>query len=149
MKVTIRLCELEDISQMLPLIAQLGYPATQVVLEKRFKNFISFEGYGVALACCNDLIVGWVAWSKSVLFITDTTRIHIEALVIDQHHRGQGIGEKLMRFVEKIAMRYGPTIIDLTSGKRRAQDRTHDFYKKIGYHNEGDIEKVYLRKTID
>ena len=149
MEIKIRLCELQDIPHMLPLIEQLGYPTTQAVLEKRFKHFMSFEGYGVAVACYHDVMVGWVAWSKSVLFITDTTRIHIEALVIDQRYRGQGIGEKLMSFVEQLAVHYGPTIIDLTSGKKRAQNRTHDFYKKIGYHNEGDVEKVYLRKTID
>ena len=31
---------------------------------------------------------------------------------------------------------------------RRAQDGTHDFYKRIGYKNEGHMAKLYLRKEL-
>ncbi len=53
-----------------------------------------------------------------------------------------------MAFVEKIAKKYSPVIIDLTSGLRRAKDGSHEFYKSIGYQNEGHMAKLYLRKEI-
>ena len=39
-------------------------------------------------------------------------------------------------------------IIDLTSGLRREKDGTHEFYKNLGYQNEGFMAKLYLRKEI-
>ena len=53
-----------------------------------------------------------------------------------------------MKFVEDIAQQDSPAIIDLTSGLRRAQDGTHEFYKRIGYQNEGPMAKLYLRKEL-
>lgn len=138
----------DDIQNILPLLAQLGYPISPEELEKRFKTFINLDGYGVAVACCNSQIVGLVAWSKSKLFVSDKTRIHIEALVIDKHCQRQGIGKKLMMFVEEFALAFSPVIIDLTSGLRRSRSGAHEFYKSLGYHNEGFMTKLYLRKEI-
>jgi len=53
-----------------------------------------------------------------------------------------------MKFVEDIAQQDSPAIIDLTSGLRRAQGGTHEFYKRIGYQNEGPMAKLYLRKEL-
>jgi len=53
-----------------------------------------------------------------------------------------------MAFVEGIAQQHSPAIIDLTSGLRRVQDGTHEFYKRIGYKNEGPMAKFYLRKEL-
>lgn len=147
--ITIRRAESCDVSDLLPLIDQLGYPTTKKKLLNRFKKFLTFEGYGVAVACDGDQVVGWVAWSKSYFFILDKTRIHIEGLVVDSCYRGQGIGKQLMGFVEEIAQQYYPVIIDLTSGVRRSKDGSHAFYKSIGYHNEGYMAKLYLRKEIE
>lgn len=53
-----------------------------------------------------------------------------------------------MQFVENYARQFSPAIIDLTSGLRRASEGTHEFYKKLGYKNEGLMAKLYLRKEI-
>jgi hypothetical protein len=39
-------------------------------------------------------------------------------------------------------------IIDLTSGLRRAKAGSHEFYKNLGYKNEGYMAKLYLRKEL-
>lgn len=137
-----------DIEGILPLLEQLGYPTTKELLEQRFVSFLSNEGYGIAIACLKDKILGFVAFSKSQLFVSDTTRIHIEGIAIDQNHRGKNIGRKLMNFVENKAKEFSPSVIDLTSGVRRAGNGTHEFYKRIGYKNEGEMAKLYLRKEI-
>jgi ribosomal protein S18 acetylase RimI-like enzyme len=46
-----------------------------------------------------------VAWSKSIIFVSTATRIHIEGLVVNKQYRGQGIGKALLNFVENIAKR--------------------------------------------
>jgi GNAT superfamily N-acetyltransferase len=80
--------------------------------------------------------------------ISDATRFSIVGIVVSTNHRNMGIGKKLMKFVEDIAKQHSPAIIDLTSGLRRAHDGTHEFYKRIGYKNEGPMAKLYLRKEL-
>ena len=145
---TIRKATLSDIPDLLPLLDQLGYSTTKEELAKRFNYFCSIDGYGVVIACIENKIVGFVAWSKSKLFVSDSIRIHIEGLVVDKEYRGKAVGKKLMLFVEEYARSCGPAIIDLTSGLRRAEDGSHQFYDKLGYKNEGLMAKLYLRKKM-
>jgi ribosomal protein S18 acetylase RimI-like enzyme len=93
-------------------------------------------------------IVGFVAWSKSGLFVLDMVRFRIESLIVAEWCRGRGIGTKLITCVEDIAKAYKPATIDLTSGLRRASDGAHEFYKGLGYQNDGPMAKVYLRKEL-
>jgi GNAT superfamily N-acetyltransferase len=146
--ITIRKATLSDIEELLPLLDQLGYSTTKEELAKRFNYFCSIDGYGVAVACNIDQIVGFVAWSKSKLFVYDSIRIHIEGLVVDKEYRGKTVGKKLMLFFEDYARSCGPAIIDLTSGLRRAKDGSHQFYDNLGYKNEGLMAKLYLRKEV-
>lgn len=146
---TIRFATIQDISGILPLMAQLGYPCSLQELEHRLKIYSGLEGYGVAVATTHeDKVIGWVAWSKSTFFISSTTRIHIEGLVIDENYRQKRAGKKLMRFVEEYAKQFTPVIIDLTSGKRRAKDGSHTFYRSLGYQNDGRMAKLYFRKEL-
>jgi GNAT superfamily N-acetyltransferase len=137
-----------DIPGLLPLLVELGYPATLEELAARFKSFLQNSGYGVAVGEQGETITGFVAWSKSKVFISNAVRFHIEGLVVASDYRGKGIGKKLMEFVEEIAQENRPSIIDLTSGLRREKDGTHEFYKGLGYKNEGHMAKLYLRKEL-
>lgn len=144
----LRKATIRDVSFMLELMDQLGYPTSTEALKKRFKKFISNKGSGVAVAMLERKIVGLIAWTRSYLFVADKVRFHIEGLVIDKNHRHLGIGKALISFVENIANKNRPSIIDLTSGLRRAPTGTHEFYKKLGYKNEGHMAKLYLRKEL-
>ncbi|MBA2648075.1 MAG: GNAT family N-acetyltransferase [Legionella sp.] len=137
----IRKALIDDMPNLLPLMEQLGYSQSLEVLRAQFDIFTKQENYGIFLADITGMIVGWVAWSKSHLFISPTIRLHIEGLVVDKAFRGHGIGKKLMNQVEDLAQQISPCIIDLTSGLRRAKDGSHDFYKSLGYHNEGHMAK--------
>ena len=61
------------------------------------------DGYGVAVATHEPHLIGWIAWSKSHLFVLDKVRFHIEGLIVDSNYRSQGVGKKLMLFVEEVA----------------------------------------------
>lgn len=144
----IRHATIDDTPKLLPLLSELGYPATLEDLNRRFLKFVKNPGFGIAVYEMNEEITGLVAWTKTDHLISDATRFSIVGLVVSTSHRGTGIGKKLMKFVEDIAQQDSPAIIDLTSGLRRAQDGTHEFYKRIGYQNEGPMAKLYLRKEL-
>ena len=139
-----------EVDKLLPLMEQLGYPQTLEAMTSRINLFLKQDGYGIAVAeeTSTRKIVGWVAWSKSILIVSSAVRLHIEGLVVEQSYRGNGIGKALMLHVENIAELNSPCIVDLTSGKRRAKDGSHEFYASLGYHNEGYMAKKYLRKTF-
>lgn len=68
--------------------------------------------------------------------------------MVDEDIRGQGIGRQLMEEAENLARSKGCKIIELTSGLRRAKEGTHEFYKALGYQNEGQMAKLYLCKKM-
>ncbi len=144
----IRHATIDDTPKLLPLLSELGYPATLEDLNRRFLKFIKNPGYGVAVCEMSEEITGFIAWTTTDLLISDATRFSIVGIVVSTNHRNMGIGNKLMKFVEDIARQHSPAIIDLTSGLRRAQEGTHEFYKRIGYQNEGPMAKLYLRKEL-
>jgi len=47
-----------------------------------------------------------------------------------------------------VAKKLSPCVVDLTSGFRRKKDGSHEFYKALGYANEGYMAKLYLRKEF-
>lgn len=144
----IRYATIDDTPSLLPLLSELGYPTTVEDLNRRFLKFIKNPGFGVAVYETNQEITGFIAWTKTDHLISDATYFSIVGLVVSTSHRGAGVGAKLMAFVEDIAKQHSPAIIDLTSGLRRAQDGTHEFYNHIGYKNEGPMAKLYLRKEL-
>jgi GNAT superfamily N-acetyltransferase len=145
---TIRIATMHDVRDILPLMEQLGYPQNAQDFEKRLEIFMSKEGYGVAVAEKSKTIIGLVAWSKSMIFVSTSTRIHIEGLIVCKQYRSQGVGKALLNFVENIAKRESPSIIDLTTGLRREKNGSHEFYKALGYKNDGPMAKLYLRKEV-
>ena len=144
----IRHAAIDDTPKLLPLLSELGYPSTLEDLNRRFLKFVKNPGYGIAVCEMNEEITGFIAWTTTDHLISDATRFSIVGIVVSTNHRNMGIGKKLMKFVEDIAKQHSPSIIDLTSGLRRAQDGTHEFYKRIGYKNEGHMAKLYLRKEL-
>lgn len=144
----IRQANIKDIESMALLLGELGYPTTPGALIKRFHKFTLNSSYGVFVTEINKEIAGFIAWSTSYLFVSDATRYHIEALVVSNKYRFQGVGKKLMACLEEIAKANGPSIIDLTSGVRREKDGSHKFYRSLGYENDGPMAKLYLRKAL-
>lgn len=145
----IRTIKPHDLPFLQGLFKQLGYPTEQSTLQKQIDLFLNQEGYGIVVAEIDQRIVGIVAWSKSIPLVVPKTRFHIEALIVDNAYRKKGVGKKLMQHVEEVAQQYKPCIIDLTSGLRRQAEGTHDFYRALGYDNQGYMAKVYLRKEIN
>lgn len=86
----LRKATINDLEVLFSLLEQLGYKQDMSKLKKRFEKFLSFDGYGIMLAEQYGQVAGMIAWSRSMLLISDTTRIRIEALIVNKEWRRQG-----------------------------------------------------------
>ena len=82
----------------------------------------------------------------------DKEVIHIGRVAIDKHHRGKGIGHKLILGCEDIAKKVLNRDFSI---ELSAQVYVETFYKKLGYNRinnniyiDAGIEHIDMRKTI-
>ena len=142
---TPRINEIESISKLLN---QLGYKQSLNSFKEILNLYIQSSNYGVLIAVENEIIVGLIGYSLSTMFVHGKTKFWIEALIVDSSYRNQGIGKALLKEIEKIALKFSPSIVDLVSGISRADTGTYDFYRKMGYELSGNARKTYFRKEI-
>lgn len=143
----IRDAEIKDIDRMLLLLKQLGYEQSKSIFTENFKFFTAKDEYHIFVAEIDMKAAGMIAISTSHYIIAKKIRIEIEALVVDEQYRRQGIASALIKHVENYAKRNAPAVIQLVSNVIRSS--AHEFYRSLGYKNEGKNEKLYLRKDID
>ena len=80
---------------------------------------------------------------------TNDSTIKVERVAISSDQRGQGLGFKLMRFVEEQARKEGYTHAILN-----AQSHAQGFYERLGYHvtgspfYEANIEHITMKKPL-
>jgi ribosomal protein S18 acetylase RimI-like enzyme len=144
MQPKVRIAKTEDLKQIELLLKQLGYELTDEQIQDRL-NVYNNDFQRCFVATIDNKVVGLVAFSIRELFVIQTRKAFIEALVVEGSYRGNKIGEKLLQCAESIVKKYGCSIVELTSGKRREKDGTLRFYQKLGY---SDGQKNYLRKII-
>lgn len=149
MQLKIEEAKFEDKEIIQNLLNQLGYELTLEQLEDRLKIYNNNKNYKCFLAKLEDKIVGLIAISIRELFVLETKKTNIEALVVDKDFRGKKIGEELIKFVEDYSKNEGCYVIELTSGKRREKDGALRFYTRLGYKNEGEKATNYLRKFFN
>ncbi len=81
-------------------------------------------------------IGGAVAGYFQLTFIPGLTyqgggRAQIEGVRVSQAMRGRGVGRAMMRYAIARARAHGCVLMQLTTGKRRAQ--AHEFYRALGF----------------
>jgi ribosomal protein S18 acetylase RimI-like enzyme len=77
----------------------------------------------------SDEVVGML--TLALFRIPTGMRAWIEDVVVDQHARGEGVGEKLVREAIRIAGENGARTIDLTSN--RSREAANRMYRKLGF----------------
>jgi len=95
----------------------------------------------------NDKIVGTchLTLMPSLTF-TGSTRLQIEAVRVLANHRGQKIGEWMVREAFKFAALNGASIIQLTTNKERA--RAVQFYERMGFQATHAGMKYYVKDML-
>lgn len=142
-KLTIHTGARGDIEHLIGLMDQLGYKTNREALQRN----LSLYGDAVFVAKIDGEAIGCLAYHILPQFHSEEQHMRIVCLVVDQAHRGKGIGKRLLLEAEKVAKRNGCAVIELTSASHRIQSGAHAFYTGLGYKSDG--EKVYFRKKTD
>ena len=127
--VSIREAESKDIPCLQDLFLQLGYQTVAQSLELHLDQ--PQNSLSILVAESDNQLCGTVV----VHFITP---VHenglwalISALIIDENHRGHGIGQQLLLAAEHIARQKKCCLIELSSNEKRT--KAHKFYESNGF----------------
>ena len=122
-----------DLPQLVGLMAQLGYPASEDELRERFTRVTRHPDYDLLVLEEDGILLGCVGLFQAQAFEHDTTYVRIVAFVVNATHRRRGIGRRLIQAAEDWAQARGATVILLNSGNRPEREAAHHFYQAMGY----------------
>lgn len=133
-----------DANAIAILSGQLGYPARTAEIEDRLRR-IETEGDGrVFVAEVRGTVVGWVhVYGAHVL--ESPPHAEIGGLVVDEGHRGRGIGIELMTAAERWAASMSYATVRLRSNVIR--EAAHNFYRRSGY-SETKRQAVFSKSVF-
>jgi ribosomal protein S18 acetylase RimI-like enzyme len=120
-----------DSPQLMALLHQLGYTAlTEEELRKKVGSYLSQDNY-IMVYEIEGKVVSFIALHIFPLFHSPGNAGRITAFCVDERHRSQGIGLKLLKEAEAFFVERGCTRIEVTSNNRRTV--AHAFYLNHGY----------------
>ena len=126
----IRSAELQDSQALADLCTQLGYPSTEQEVRDRLEQMADFPHHALFAAEVSGRVIGYVHVHAYPLPETDF-HAEIGGLVVDEKHRGQGIGRRLLLEAETWARAQGCQVLLVRSNVIR--ENAHHFYKELGY----------------
>jgi GNAT superfamily N-acetyltransferase len=131
---TIRDARPEDAPAIARLLTQLGYPSEEEAVESRLDR-LRIVGDRIAVAELKGAVVGLAHLQVTPAIELDRPAAKIGALVVDEAHRGLGIGRALVAAMEAEARLRGCELLYLTTSERR--DDAHAFYERVGLEHTG------------
>ena len=129
--VEIRQMRPEDTSAVAALTTQLGYPATEDAIRRRYDLIKDRWDARLFIAQhAGNVIVGWIHVQATYLLECDA-RAEIWGLVVADKARGSGVGRRLVEAAEEWALMRGLDVIVLRSNYLRTE--AQGFYEHLGY----------------
>jgi len=143
--VTIRPTKREDFEAIIPLLQQL-WPANPIdfaAARDIFSRGLANDRRAYFCACVGERIIGF-----GTLMIRDCLWLpgdvgYICDLVVDQEHRGSGVGSALVERAVQIAQERGCRRVELDSGFHRTE--AHRFYEHRGFEKRAFLFSRTLR----
>jgi len=128
--VTLRELDSADAPAVAALCGQLGYPATAQEIERRVGRLAGRDDHALVVAVRGGEVVGWIhLCARDVL--ESEPDVEVAGLVVDERHRGGGIGRLLMAYADRWAGGRGRTLVRVRSNVVR--ESAHAFYKGLGF----------------
>jgi GNAT superfamily N-acetyltransferase len=127
---TIREAQVKDSADIADLSGQLGYPATVNDMKRRIGEICEDDNCLLLVAESGGCVVAWLLIHLYRLVSSDSLA-QIAGLVVDETHRNQGIGARLMERAEAWARTKTCRGVILRS--RSTRKDAHNFYKRLGY----------------
>ncbi len=131
--VSLRHMEAEDLPRTQVLLSQLGYILDAQELKHRYDAVARSADHMLIVADENGSVVAFShVYARPAL--DKPCEALVQALVVDQAHRGKGLGRRMMGAAESWAVARKFTSVALASHVSRAA--AHVFYEDLGYRCE-------------
>ena len=134
MDLTVRDAQTSDVAAIAGLLTQLGYPVEPPTVEVRLQR-LAVVGDRVVVGELSGEVVGLGHLQVAPAIEYDRPAAKIAALVVDEAHRGQGVGRALVQALEDEARLRGCELLFLTTSEHR--DDAHAFYERVGLQQTG------------
>lgn len=122
-----------DASALVPLLAELGYPAVEEAVTTLIGS-VTRDGARVIVVETDGLVQGFAVVHRMLTLHRDAPVAYLSALVVGSDARGLGLGRALVDAVSAIGAEWGCGTLELTSNDRRAH--AHQFYTSLGFTSE-------------
>ena len=142
MDLTIRDARGDDGAAIASLLGQLGYETEAAAVAPRLERLV-IVGDRVVVAVLDNEVVGLAQLHASPTIEHERPAAKISALVVDESHRGQGIGRALVEAMEAEARTRRCVLLFLTTAARREDAQA--FYRRVGLEETG----TRFTKTLD
>jgi len=139
---TIRDARGDDGAAIASLLGQLGYETEAAAVAPRLERLV-IVGDRVVVAVLDNEVVGLAQLHASPTIEHERPAAKISALVVDESHRGQGIGRALVEAMEAEARTRRCVLLFLTTAARREDAQA--FYRRVGLEETG----TRFTKTLD
>ena len=128
--VALRQMRPEDTAAVASLTTQLGYPATEDEIRRRYDLIKDRWDARLFVVQTGNRIVGWIHVQATYLLECDA-RAEIWGLVVAETARGTGIGRRLVEAAEEWAQMRGLAEMAVRSNHLRTE--AQGFYEHLGY----------------
>ena len=131
----IRQCKTEDFEEIFSLLQQL-WPDKSLnagSLRKVYNKALKSESQIYICAVIKESIIGFATLSIKNNLWQEGNIGHIDELVVDGLHRGQGTGRQLLARLEELSWKNDCFRIELDTAFHRKE--AHNFYENMGYKN--------------
>ncbi len=141
----IREAKISDAEQLILLLSQMGYVLTLEEMEARIEAF-KIKYHRLLVIDDASHVIAVIAFGCYEMLRLSGCCCHIDALVVDNHHRGKGLGKQLVSLAEEYAIAHGANTVELISANHRKKDGTHAFYTSLDYDNHIALDCAYFAK---
>jgi GNAT superfamily N-acetyltransferase len=120
----------DDAAAVTALSRQLGYPLPAEQILQNITLILSSNDHDAFVAIYDSEVVGWIGVAQAIM-IESKPFCEINGLVIDENHRGKGVGKLLVERATLWAKQKGNDMLRLRCNVRRAE--AHQFYLHLGF----------------
>ncbi len=131
----IRVAQPDDHTVLAGLLRQLGYELTPAQVRDRLRALGASPADRVLVAVLHGDVVGSISLHALPLFHMAGQLGRITSMVVDERHRGRGIGSVLIGAAQRWFAAAGCVKVEVTSSDRRTE--AHRFYERHGFQRDG------------
>ncbi|MEO7362147.1 MAG: GNAT family N-acetyltransferase [Gemmatimonadaceae bacterium] len=129
--VSLRHATLIDAAEIGRLLTQLGHATTTVQVIERWPQWEADGNCALVASSDATTLIGLCMLHQTRALHRPKPIGRITALVVEENHRGDGIGRMLVAAAEDFFVRAGCGLLEVTSNLKRAD--AHAFYEALGY----------------